>query len=414
MSEEKDLIGEILAKPENYDDVRMMVSEQDFSDGSCREIFKMFEETTNWKVISAKLKGMGNHKAEEVMMDALAVGIGCHAKELANQVKEASRKRKLMGDLESVKELSKSGKSVDEILKFIDEKTLSLYQEDHEGLMVAKKFLINYLETLIRMKDRSSNILGLSTGLKSLDFIINGLIGGELIIIGARPSVGKTSLSTQIAWEVAVVQKKRVFFYSLESIKKTMTDKLISQAGRIPLRRLKNGSINDDENNLAYHYIDQLSQSELYLNDISNINIYKMRGEIKRFIGKGLKPDLIVIDYLQLIETEKSHDSLSSRVGKVSSGLKQIAKELDIPLIALSQLNRDGQEQPTLANLRDSGQIEQDADVVILLHREELYKKDKTPDNMKGKILLDVAKNREGATETLLLNWHGETTKIYE
>lgn len=254
----------------------------------------------------------------------------------------------------------------------------------------------------------------LPTGISALDSTITGLNRSDLILLAARPGMGKTSFALNIARHVAIKAKKRIAFFSLEMSKEQLASRLLSTEGLITGTKLRTGKLNTDEWTRLIEAGDILSRTELYLDDTPGITIPEMKAKIRRL--KGV--DLIIIDYLQLMSSSRRIDNRVQEISEITRNLKIMAKEFNVPVITLSQLSRASEQraehEPQLSDLRDSGSIEQDADIVLFLYREGYYKSTKSggkvnPEDVdmnSGQCI--VAKNRHGETRSVPLHWQGE------
>lgn len=247
------------------------------------------------------------------------------------------------------------------------------------------------------MKESKDDVTGLRTGIDDLDNITTGMQPGELNILAARPSMGKTSLALNIVENVALKQGKNAAVFSLEMINNQLGMRLLSSVARLPAQRVSIGRVNDDEWSLITKAVHDLKDTGIYLDEESTLNVNDIRARARR-LHRELKGELhlIVIDYIGLIATT-GNDSRANEMAEISRALKLLAKELHIPIIALSQLNR-GLEQrpnkrPVMSDLRDSGGLEQDADNIFFIYRDEVYNPDTTD---KGTAELIVAKQRNG------------------
>ena len=221
----------------------------------------------------------------------------------------------------------------------------------------------------------------LSTGISGIDKYITGLNRSDLILLAARPGMGKTSFALNIARAVAVAQRKKVAFFSLEMSKEQLASRLLSSEGMIPSQKIKTGKLNEDEWSRLIQAGDVLSGSPLYLDDTPSITVPAMKAKIRRLKDVSL----VIIDYLQLMQSGKRIDNRVQEISDITRNLKILAKELDVPVLTLSQLSRASEQRtdhkPQLSDLRDSGSIEQDADIVLFLYREDYYNdQSKTPD----------------------------------
>ncbi len=253
-------------------------------------------------------------------------------------------------------------------------------------------------------------LTGLSTGFSELDAKTSGLQKSDLIIIAGRPSMGKTSFAINIAQHVALRGHKSVVVFSLEMSREQLVMRMFSSEAQIDMQRIKSGAITPDELERVAGVLGPMGQSKLFIDDSATATVPELRSKCRRLKARqGL--DLIVIDYLQLMQSPKRTDSRQQEISDITRSLKVLARELDVPIILLSQLSRGPEQRadhrPLMADLRESGAIEQDADLVILLYREQAY--DEDADNTAEIIL---AKHRNGPTGTVYLAWLGEYTKF--
>ena len=266
-------------------------------------------------------------------------------------------------------------------------------------------------ERISSLHDNNVEYRGVPTGFVDLDNILGGLHSSDLLILAARPSMGKTSVALEMIKRIALVQKVGVAFFSLEMSKDQLVDKLISSTSGVSLGKIRSGHLSDDPANNEFirlgQAIGQLDQAPIWIDDNGALNILELRTKARRLKSK-YNVGLIVIDYLQLMSGKNTNYSGNrvQEVSDISRGLKMLAKELNIPIIALSQLSRsvDSREdkRPMLSDLRESGSIEQDADIVMFIHREEMYHKES---KKKGILDLLISKHRNGETGAIELAW---------
>lgn len=289
-----------------------------------------------------------------------------------------------------------------------------------QGLQRIDEIIIQTFDRLDLLNSAESDLYkGISTGIRNLDNLITGLNRSDLILLAARPGMGKTSFALNIARSVAVVGNKTVAFFSLEMSKEQLSSRLLSTEGLIEGSRLRIGKLTPEEWTRLIEAGDILSRSNIYIDDTPGITIPEMKAKLRRL----RKVDLVVIDYLQLMSTGRRSDNRVQEISEITRNLKIMAKELNVPVITLSQLSRASEKRddhrPQLADLRDSGSIEQDADIVLFLYREGYYDKnneDENTDKNSGECI--VAKNRHGEAGTVKLHWQGEfmrfTAQEYE
>ncbi len=298
---------------------------------------------------------------------------------------------------------------VDDLLQEAEGKLFEISQRNLKGDVVQiDPLLVRAVDLMQIASQRQTGISGLSTGFHELDKLTSGWQNSDLIIIAARPAMGKTAFVLSMALNIAM-QNNPVAVFSLEMSNQQLVNRLISNACEIPGNKIKSGQLNDVEWNQLLNRIQRLNGLPLYVDDTSGLSMMELRTKARRLVREhGIK--LIVIDYLQLMTAGIKLGSREQEVSTISRSLKQLAKELNIPVIALSQLNRkledrgNKDKRPQLSDLRESGAIEQDADIVCFIHRPEYYLKasvDGDGNNIKGKAEFIVAKHRSGSTDTV-------------
>lgn len=266
------------------------------------------------------------------------------------------------------------------------------------------------------MEQRAQNpggLTGLSTGFVDLDRKLSGLQKSDLVLIAARPSMGKTALMVNIATNAALKNDARVAIFSLEMSKNQLVQRVISSNAHVDLQKVISGDINEDEWTKIINAMPIISDLKIEIDDTAAISPLELKAKCRRMkVEKGL--DLIVIDYLQLMQMSGRVESRQQEISTISRNLKAIAKELDVPVIALSQLSRAPElrsdHRPILSDLRESGAIEQDADVVMFLYRDEYYNKEESEKPNIGELI--IAKHRNGPTGTVELVFKKEYTKF--
>ena len=304
------------------------------------------------------------------------------------------------------------GKGAYEVADYAASKIYNLADEKIESNLKAAKDVTNsFLEKLDHRFHHQGEIQGLKTGFTDLDSALNGMEGGNLIIVAGRPSMGKTSFAFNIAENLAVKQNKVVAGFSLEMPEQELIQRSVSSLSGVSYTAMKTGRIKDEQWKLITKATGQLSNSNLHIDETAGLSVMQIRSRMRKLQRKqGL--DLVVIDYLQLMTHPKA-DRHDLSVGETTKQLKSMAKEFNIPIILLSQLNR-GLEQrqdkrPVMADLRESGAIEQDADVIMFVYRDEVYD-DESVD--KGKAEIIIRKNRNGATCAVTLTFQGYLMKF--
>ena len=257
---------------------------------------------------------------------------------------------------------------------------------------------------------------GAETGLTDFDTMTGGLHNGELIILAARPSMGKTALAMNIGENVAIEGRTPVLFVSLEMSGIELADRMLCSLARVNGHRLRNGTISSDDRDRLVSKANEISQAPLFVDDSPSRTVSEIAAAARRIKRREGELGLIIIDYLQLIEPDNSRDPRQEQVAKIARRLKGIARELDVPLLCLSQLNRQAEDskdhRPKLSHLRESGAIEQDADVVMFVHREEYYHRGEDRAQYAGQAEVIIAKQRNGPVGDVQLTWEADFTRF--
>jgi replicative DNA helicase len=257
---------------------------------------------------------------------------------------------------------------------------------------------------------------GAETGFTNFDEMTGGLHSGELIILAARPSMGKTALAMNIGEHVSINQKLPVLFVSLEMSGIELADRMLCSLARVNGHRLRNGTISADDRERLIRKANEISTAPLFVDDSPSRTVSEIAATARRIKRREGDLGMIVIDYLQLIEPDNSRDPRQEQVAKIARRLKGIARELEVPLLCLSQLNRQAEDskdhRPRLSHLRESGAIEQDADVVMFVHREEYYHRGDERAQFAGQAEIIIAKQRNGPIGDVELTWEADFTRF--
>ena len=283
--------------------------------------------------------------------------------------------------------------------------------EDFVPLTVAVTTAIDEIEAA---RGRDGSMTGVPTGFAELDELTNGLHGGQLIIVAARPALGKSTLALDFARAASIKYDMPSIFFSLEMGRSEIAMRLLSAEAAVPLQSMRKGTLHTEDWTKIASTRGQINDAPLYIDDSPNMTLVEIRAKCRRLKQKvGLK--MVIIDYLQLMTSGKKVESRQQEVSEFSRALKLLAKELQVPVIALSQLNRGPEQRsdkmPALSDLRESGSIEQDADMVILLHRDSAYEKEST---RPGEADLIVAKHRNGPTKTITVAFQGHFSRFQD
>lgn len=415
---EESVLGAMLLDKDAVIAVGEFLSPEDFYDERLREIYKacldLYEDRQPIDVLTVTERLKRKKDFAKIGSSFLAdlankVPTAAHVEHYGRIVKDTATKRSLMSAASKIASISMDeGMDADEVLDAAESEIFSLSQKSaSKGFASVRDTLAESFDRLDELHKSGEGIRGVATGFEDLDNALAGMQKSNLLILAARPGVGKTSLALNIAQNVAVKSKRPVGFFSLEMSKEELVDRLLVSQADIDAWKLKTGKLNDDDFTKLSDAMGELAEAPLYIDDTPALSILEMRTKARRLqVESGL--DLIVVDYLQLARSRQLENRVQE-VSEISQGLKNLARELKIPVFAMSQLSRAvetrGGKKPQLSDLRESGSIEQDADVVMFLWREE-------EDNFEN-VMLDIAKHRNGPLRSIPLRFKGDRIKFY-
>ena len=414
---EQALIGAILINADRFDDVADIVCEEDLFSHQHRVIWnaigKMVESAVPLDVISLAetMERAGN------LVDAggleyigtITANTPSHknAKRYAQVVSDYARERRMLQALHGGLDVMDENSSTDEKLEHVVNtvQAAAEIKSDTGGPVRTDSLIREWIEALEERHEKQGALTGLETPWEKLNEMTNGLQNGSLIIIAGRPSMGKSTVSQNIAEFAAVTRNVPTLFFSLEMPKTMVMDRAVSSLGHVYGSQVITGNLADDEWPRVTNAATMLSNAPLYIDDASNLTPMQLRARARK-INRKQKLGLIVIDYLQLMHAPGYKNDKVHEIEEISRSLKGLAKELNIPVIALSQLNRSlesrADKRPIMSDLRESGAIEQDADVIAFIYRADQYRQeDETKDNIAELI---IRKQRNGPTGTVHLN----------
>ena len=288
--------------------------------------------------------------------------------------------------------------------------------KDTTGPSKLKEIVVNEVYDRLNKlnSDEREKYLGIPTGFSELDKLTTGLNKSDLILIGARPAMGKTSFALNLARNVGLLAKRKVVFFSLEMTKEQLAQRMLASEAGVSSTKLRSGILTRDEWMRLGTAAGVLNDCEIYFDDTSSITVPEMKARIR----KMRNVDLVIIDYLGLMSTGRRSENRVQEISEITRGLKMMAKDLNIPVVACAQLSRNTEargksHRPQLSDLRDSGSIEQDADIVMMLYRDDYYSDDENDDNPEHNTTeVIVAKNRHGGVDTIKLHWEPEFTRF--
>ncbi|MFT3708501.1 MAG: replicative DNA helicase [Archangium sp.] len=351
-----------------------------------------------------------------------AVPFAQNALEYAKIIKNQATRRLLAGAGKEILELaSQDSGDVAELLDEAERKVFNIAQKRRTGDLRPMSDLMEEALTLLdKMKNSGGGITGVPSGFVDLDNQLTGFHGGELIVLAARPGIGKTSLAMNFALHVASKENLPVAVFSLEMPSVQLLTRLLATHAKVDMKKLRGGRLSPADEERISESANELFKCKFYVDDSGGLSSFDLRAKARRLAQKEGKLGLIVIDYLQLMHQKGKVESRQLEVAEISRALKQLAKELDVPIIALSQLNRKVEERkggkPMLSDLRESGAIEQDADVVMFIHREDEGGEDGAPPpEQRSSVIpveLIVAKQRNGPIGSVDLVFLAEFTRF--
>lgn len=327
----------------------------------------------------------------------------------ASMVKEKYVKRELIALSNEVGNLAfDESKEVNEILDSAEQQVMAISQTHaRRDFLPIKQTLVESFDRLDELQKSGGELRGLPTGFADLDRMTAGLQKSNLIILAARPGTGKTAFAVNIAQYATIIAKKKVGFFSLEMSREELVDRLLVGQADIDAWKLKTGRLSQEDFLKISDAMGVLAESKLFIDDTPGLSIYEMRTKARRLMMEQ-NIDLLVVDYLQLAHGQNRENRVQE-VGEISQGLKNIARELKIPVLALAQLSRAveqrGEKSPQLSDLRESGSIEQDADVVMFLYRKD--------DDLRESVTLKIAKHRNGGLGDIELYFRGDRVKFF-
>lgn len=417
---EQAIIGCILAKNETFDSANQIIKPVDFYDSRTQRIYKsivlMFEKDIKVDYVSLVSQLSSENILQEVGGEEFITEITLSSFYTPNietyckSVKEKSLLRSLIGASEDIIDSSyKQKDDVSDILAIAENRIFEISQDSHnQGLVRVSDTMDDTLRQINELTLADGKITGVSTGLDVVDNKLSGLQNSQLILLAARPAMGKTALGLTMAWNAARLGKS-VAFFSLEMSTYQLNQRLLSMVSLVSLESIINGSIRDDDWSLLIDATKKIVKTDLYVDETPGIRLSEMKSKLKRLKAeRGL--DLVVIDYLQLMQADGRQENRQNEIASISRGLKSLSKELNCPILSLAQLSREADKRadhkPILSDLRESGAIEQDADVVMLLYREDYYDEEVEPNQAK----VIFAKHRNGATGTVDLFFNKQCT----
>lgn len=345
---------------------------------------------------------------------ATFVPTSAHIKQYAKIVESKSVLRKLIKASSEISARSyESQDGVDEIVNYAEKQIFDIMQNKHtDDFTPLSDILVTSIEKIESAYMNKGKITGIATGFIDLDYRTAGLQPSDLVLVAARPSMGKTAFALNVAQSAAIKHGKKVAIFSLEMSKEQLVNRMLCAEAMVDAQKMRTGTLENEDWKKIAAAIGPLSAASIYIDDTPGINMVEMRAKCRRLkLEQGL--DFILIDYLQLMSGAGRSESRQQEISEISRSLKALAREMEAPVVALSQLSRAcesrADHRPMLSDLRESGAIEQDADVVMFLYRDEYYHPDTEKKNIAEVI---ISKQRNGPTGTVELMWLGQYTRF--
>jgi len=425
---EKGVLGSIMLKPDVCDEMVLILRADDFYDDANRSIYtQIIDLHDSGKKIdltllcdglksAGKFETVGGAAYLAKLMDA--VPHAAHAVYYANIVREKSTYRSLINASENILKnaYEQSGESR-ELLSKAEQEIFAILDERGSGNISNIRDILHEAMDRIDARMRGEHTMGgVDSGFADLDEQMGGLHNSELIIVAARPSMGKTAFAMNVAEYVAIDLSVPTLFVSLEMSSIELADRLLCSRTRVNGHRLRNGTISNEDRRKLIEKAGEISAAPLFVDDSPSRTVSEIAAAARRIRRREKKLGLIVIDYLQLIEPDNPKDPRQEQVAKIARRLKGLAREMEVPVMCLAQLNRQAEDSkdhvPRLSHLRESGAIEQDADVVMFVHREEYYRRGEEQQQYAGQAEIIVAKQRNGPVGKVDLVWQKEFTRF--
>ena len=427
---EQSVLGGLLLDNAAWDKIADMVSADDFYRFDHRLIFqhivKLINASRPADVITVFESLTSAAKAEEAggiaYLNALAQNTpsAANIRRYAEIVRDRGVLRKLITVSDEITSaaFNPQGKEVKQMLDEAESKIFAIAEEGargNQGFQEIQPLLTQVVERIDELynRDNQNDITGVPTGFVDLDRMTSGLQPGDLIIVAGRPSMGKTAFSVNIGETVAIESGLPVAIFSMEMGGTQLAMRMLGSVGRLDQHRLKTGRLNDDDWPRLTHAIQKMNEAQVYIDETPALNSIELRARSRRLARTCGKLGLIIVDYLQLMSANSPGENRATEISEISRNLKGLAKELNCPVIALSQLNRSLEQRPNkrpvMSDLRESGAIEQDADLILFIYRDEVYNPD-TPE--KGMAEIIIGKQRNGPIGSVRMTFLGQFTKF--
>lgn len=423
---EKSVLGAILIDESVISDIVTVVKPRDFYESKHQAIFdamvKLFEKSSPIDLLTLTDQLKKNKDLTKIGGSAYLaeltnyVPTASHAEAYAKMVAQAATRRRLIKASSSITDLAyEEGTTVDELLGKAEKEIFSVSDSNSVGDLVSlEDILTESFDRIEALHKNQGALRGVSTGYRDLDNMTAGFQRSDLLILAARPAMGKTTFVTNLAYNVATIAKQPVLFFSLEMSKEQLVDRMLADASGVDSWKIRTGNLNDEDFSKLSEAMGEMAEAPIMIDDTPGLSILEMRTKARR-AAHNRELGLIIVDYLQLMQasTRSNDGNRVQEVSEISRGLKLIARELNVPVVALSQLSRTVENRnpkiPQLADLRESGSIEQDADIVMFIYREAYYEPETERQNITDLI---IAKHRNGPVGKVELYFHPERLRF--
>ncbi|MBQ7794135.1 MAG: replicative DNA helicase [Clostridia bacterium] len=421
---ETGVIGCVLVNEKSVASSAEIIKPDDFYFGANREIYavvmSLFNENIPIDIVTVSDRLAQQDKLDAVggvaYLTAAATSVATTENVVYHSkiIKEKSVLRRLIKTASAISELAYDGEG--EIERILERSEQMIFDvsatREQSDIVPVSDVLMQTYQHMVENSQREGNLTGEQTGFDQLDKATGGLHGGELILIAGRPAMGKSSLAVNIAEYMSIQNGKTVAIFNLEMPKEQLVRRILCSQSMVDSKKMLAGDFTGDDWQRICRVLDKVDAAPLYIDDSASVTVSEIRAKCRRLKQtKGLS--LIVIDYLQLMQSGSRTESRQQEVAEISRSLKILAKELDVPVIALSQLSRAVEtrkdRRPMLSDIRESGSIEQDCDIVMFIYRDEYYNPDSEDKNIAECI---IAKHRNGEPGTIKLGWQGQYTKF--
>ena len=421
---EEALLGSVLINPEAYYDVASFLKAEDFYIHRHRWIWEAFvrlherRRPIDFLTVSDELEQLGQiaEVGGPAYLTALIANVptSLHAEAYGRIIEENAIRRRMLSAANDIAKLAyKESSNIDEVMSEAEKSVFGVSERRlTRDLQPIQQVLSDYYDRIDQLSSQGGLIYGVPTGFIDLDRLLMGLQPSDFILIAGRPGTGKTAFMLSAAKNAAQIHKKHVAIFSLEMSNEQLVQRLIAQETAIDSQRLRTGKLNEDEWPLFTHAIEVLSDTRIFLDDTPALTPLQLRTKCRR-LHMEYQLDLILVDYLQLMSSGMRSENRVQEVSYISRNMKVLARELNVPVLAAAQLSRAieqrADKEPQLSDLRESGSLEQDADIVMFIHRPEMYEKDTLKKNIAQ---IKISKHRNGPVGTIELIFRNNLAKF--